>query len=98
MYFQATLHQFLYGLNSCSPDTLLKVGAAYPEMAVQEKAVDMFVELLRKDQVRLLWCSGNDRFDKCKISDYRVSTIRAVGGLFLFLSLLASDGTKPRTL
>ncbi|XP_021939301.1 LOW QUALITY PROTEIN: dynactin subunit 1-like [Zootermopsis nevadensis] len=48
---QATLHQFLYGLNSCSPDTLLKVGAAYPEMAVQEKAVDMFVELLRKDQL-----------------------------------------------
>jgi hypothetical protein len=32
---------------------LLKVGAAYPEMAVQGKAVDMFVELLRKDQVLL---------------------------------------------
>jgi hypothetical protein len=53
VYFQAILHQFLYGLNSCSPDTLLKAGAAYPEMAVQEKAVDMFVELLRKDQVLL---------------------------------------------
>jgi dynactin 1 len=50
-YFQTILHQFLHGLNSCSPDTLLKVGSAYPEMAVQEKAVDMFVELLRKDQV-----------------------------------------------
>jgi len=48
---QTILHQFLHGLNTCSPDTLLKVGAAYPEMAVQEKAVDMFVELLRKDQL-----------------------------------------------
>ncbi|XP_069679025.1 dynactin subunit 1 isoform X4 [Periplaneta americana] len=48
---QMILHQFLYALNACSPDTLLKVGAAYPDMAVQEKAVDMFVELLRKDQL-----------------------------------------------
>ncbi|PSN47807.1 Dynactin subunit 1 [Blattella germanica] len=43
--------QFLFGLNTCSPDALLKVGSAYPDMAVQEKAVDMFVELLRKDQL-----------------------------------------------
>lgn len=48
---QMILDQFLYSLNSCSPATLLKVGGAYPEMAAQEKAVDMFVELLKKDQV-----------------------------------------------
>nr|CAD7256636.1 unnamed protein product [Timema shepardi] len=48
---QATLHQFLFGLNSCSPEGLLKVGANFPEMAIQEKAVDVFVELLRKDQL-----------------------------------------------
>ena len=54
MCFQTILHMFLHGLNTCSPDTLLKAGAAYLELAVQEKGVDMFVELLRKDQVPLL--------------------------------------------
>ncbi|XP_067011702.2 dynactin subunit 1 isoform X2 [Anabrus simplex] len=48
---QMVLHQFLHALSSCSPEALLKVGGAYPEMAAQEKAVDMFVELLRRDQL-----------------------------------------------
>lgn len=41
----------MHALNSCSAATLLKVGAAYPDMAVQEKAIDHFLEMLRKDQV-----------------------------------------------
>jgi len=49
--FQCILHQYTYSLNSCSPETLLKVGAAYPDMAVQEKVFDHFLQLLRKDQV-----------------------------------------------
>lgn len=41
----------MYGLNTCSPETLLKVGAAYPEMSMQEKALDSYIELLKLDQV-----------------------------------------------
>ncbi|XP_049862850.1 dynactin subunit 1 isoform X4 [Schistocerca gregaria] len=48
---QMILHQFTYSLNACSPETFLKVGTAYPEMAAQEKAVDAFVDLLRRDQL-----------------------------------------------
>ncbi|KAE8745790.1 hypothetical protein FOCC_FOCC007506 [Frankliniella occidentalis] len=48
---QCVLHQFAHALNSCSAPTLLKVAAAYPDMAVQEKAIDHFLELLRKDQL-----------------------------------------------
>ncbi|XP_034231656.1 dynactin subunit 1 isoform X2 [Thrips palmi] len=48
---QCILHQFAHALNSCSAPTLLKVAAAYPDMAVQEKAIDHFLELLRKDQL-----------------------------------------------
>lgn len=48
---QAILRQFMYGLNTCSPETLLKVGAAHPEMAQQEKALDSYIELLKLDQL-----------------------------------------------
>ncbi|CAH1170858.1 unnamed protein product [Phaedon cochleariae] len=49
--FQTILHQYHYALNNCQPDTLLKVGATYPEMASQEKIVDGFVELIKRDQL-----------------------------------------------
>ncbi|KAJ8938699.1 hypothetical protein NQ318_007987 [Aromia moschata] len=48
---QAILHQYYYTLNTCKPETLLKVGAAYLEMAAQEKIVDGFVELVKRDQL-----------------------------------------------
>lgn len=48
---QCILHQYAHALNLCSAPTLLKVAAAYPDMAVQEKAIDHFLELLRKDQL-----------------------------------------------
>ncbi|KAJ8920221.1 hypothetical protein NQ315_011882 [Exocentrus adspersus] len=48
---QTILHQYYYALNTCKPDALLKVGAAYPEMAAQEKIIDGFVELVKRDQL-----------------------------------------------
>lgn len=48
---QAIMHQFLYGLNACSPETLLKAGASIPEMMAQEKIIDGVVELLKANQL-----------------------------------------------
>lgn len=48
---QSVLHQYYYSLNACKPEALLKVGATYPEMAGQEKNVDAFVELVKRDQL-----------------------------------------------
>lgn len=51
LVFQAILRQFHDGLNSCSPETLLKVGNSYPDMMQQEKALDGYIELHKRDQV-----------------------------------------------
>ncbi|XP_057330614.1 dynactin subunit 1 isoform X2 [Microplitis mediator] len=48
---QTVLGAFESTLNVCSPETLLKVGAAYPEMVAQEKAVDSLIYLAKKDQL-----------------------------------------------
>jgi dynactin 1 len=38
-------------MNQCSIDLFLKMGTLLPELAVHEKAMDFFIEALRKDQV-----------------------------------------------
>ena len=45
-------------LSTCSVELLLKIGTLLPELAVHEKVVDQFIQLLRKDQVtsRVNWC------------------------------------------
>lgn len=48
---QTTLGCFESALNSCSSEMLLKVGAAYPEMAAQEKSLDSLIELAKRDQL-----------------------------------------------
>ncbi|KAL6445508.1 hypothetical protein ACFW04_000817 [Cataglyphis niger] len=48
---QTTLSCFESALNSCSPEMLLKAGAAYPEMAAQEKSLDSLIELAKRDQL-----------------------------------------------
>ncbi|XP_011298057.1 dynactin subunit 1 isoform X2 [Fopius arisanus] len=48
---QTSLGCFESSLNICSPETLLKVGAAYPEMAAQEKSLDFLIQLAKKDQL-----------------------------------------------
>jgi dynactin 1 len=48
---QSTMHQFLYGLSACTPETLLKIGASIPEMVAQEKTIDFVVELLKVNQM-----------------------------------------------
>ncbi|XP_014615435.1 PREDICTED: dynactin subunit 1 isoform X2 [Polistes canadensis] len=48
---QTTLGCFESALNVCSPEALLKVGAAFPEMVVQEKSVDSLIALAKRDQL-----------------------------------------------
>uniref|UniRef100_U5EZ92 Dynactin subunit 1 n=1 Tax=Corethrella appendiculata TaxID=1370023 RepID=U5EZ92_9DIPT len=60
---QCILHQFMYGLTSCSPDTLLKIGASLPEMLAQEKIIDGIVELLKVN--KLDENSSTDNLEKC---------------------------------
>lgn len=38
-------------MNTCNPESLLKVGATLPEMSAQEKIVDSYIELLKRDQL-----------------------------------------------
>ena len=38
-------------MNICTTEQLLLIGAALPEMSAQEKAIDMLVDLAKKDQV-----------------------------------------------
>lgn len=47
----AVLHQFVHGLNTCKPETLLKAGQSYVDMVQQEKALDAYIELLKQDKV-----------------------------------------------
>ncbi|KAL3270021.1 hypothetical protein HHI36_009077 [Cryptolaemus montrouzieri] len=48
---QTILHQYNHCLNMCKPDALLKVGATYPEIAAQEKIIDGYIELVKRDQL-----------------------------------------------
>lgn len=38
-------------MNTCKPEVLLRIGAAFPEMAAQEKIIDGFMELIKRDQL-----------------------------------------------
>lgn len=48
---KGVLHQFIYGLNACTPEILLKAGESIPEMLAQEKIVDGMVDLLKVNQL-----------------------------------------------
>ena len=43
------LSQFAHALNTCTPETFLRIGTLYPEMSVHEKSVDFYIDLLRKN-------------------------------------------------
>ncbi|GAB1603614.1 dynactin subunit 1-like isoform X4, partial [Argonauta hians] len=44
-------HQFESALKTCSVELLLKISTLVPEMAIHEKALDYFIDMLRKDQL-----------------------------------------------
>ncbi|KAG7190005.1 hypothetical protein KM043_006162 [Ampulex compressa] len=48
---QTALGCFQSALNTCSPEILLKAGAAYFEMTAQEKALDSLIDLAKRDQL-----------------------------------------------
>jgi dynactin 1 len=81
---QLIMHQFLYGLSTCTSDCLLKIGASLPEMVAQEKIIDSIVELLKSNQ--LDENSTTDNLEKC------VSFFNA-----LYSVLLANEGSVNET-
>lgn len=48
---KSVMNQFLFGLNSCTPELLLKASQSLPEMMAQEKVIDGIVELLKANQL-----------------------------------------------
>uniref|UniRef100_A0A1W7RAM6 Dynactin subunit 1 n=1 Tax=Hadrurus spadix TaxID=141984 RepID=A0A1W7RAM6_9SCOR len=48
---QSFLHQYMSALRTCSVELFMKIGTLYPEMAVQERALDFYIDLLRRDQL-----------------------------------------------
>ncbi|KAL0271853.1 UNVERIFIED_CONTAM: hypothetical protein PYX00_008817 [Menopon gallinae] len=48
---QMVLHQFIFSLDTCTAETLLRAAAKYPEIAVQEKIIDSYIEAVKKDRL-----------------------------------------------
>ncbi|XP_050429096.1 dynactin subunit 1 isoform X2 [Adelges cooleyi] len=48
---QTALRQFIHGLNTTTPETLIKVGESYPDMVIQEKVLNGYIEMLKIDQL-----------------------------------------------
>lgn len=48
---KSIMHQFLFSLNSCSPELFLKVGESLPELLSQEKIVDNFIDLVKGNKL-----------------------------------------------
>lgn len=47
------LRQFVHGLNTTTPEILIKIGESYPDMTIQEKVLNGYIEMLKIDQVSL---------------------------------------------
>lgn len=47
------MRQFVHGLNTTTPEILIKVGESYPDMTIQEKVLNGYIEMLKIDQVSL---------------------------------------------
>ncbi|CAG9857585.1 unnamed protein product [Phyllotreta striolata] len=60
---QMILHQYDHVLSAGTPEALLKAAAVYPEMAVQERVVDDFVDWLKRD--RLDENASTDALERC---------------------------------
>ncbi|KAL3173677.1 hypothetical protein MRX96_041491 [Rhipicephalus microplus] len=48
---QGLLHQYATALDTCSVDLFAKTATLYPEMMGHEKLLDLYVQLLRKDEL-----------------------------------------------
>ncbi|XP_015375874.1 PREDICTED: dynactin subunit 1 isoform X2 [Diuraphis noxia] len=48
---QAALRQFVHGMNTTTPETLIKIGESYPDMTIQEKVLNGYIEMLKIDQL-----------------------------------------------
>lgn len=85
---QSIMHQFLFGLSTCSPDCLLRIGSSMPEMIAQEKIVDSIVDLLKMNQ--LDENSPTDNLEKC------VSFFNAMYSVLLTNECLANETQMVR--
>ncbi|XP_069779442.1 dynactin subunit 1-like isoform X2 [Narcine bancroftii] len=48
---QATLHKYEQALGQCSVEVYKRIGGLYAEMSVHERALDVLIELLHRDQL-----------------------------------------------
>ncbi|XP_025206308.1 dynactin subunit 1 isoform X2 [Melanaphis sacchari] len=48
---QTALRQFVHGMNTTTPETLIKIGESYPDMTIQEKVLNGYIEMLKIDQL-----------------------------------------------
>lgn len=48
---QGLLHQYETALNTCSTELFMKAATLFPEMVAQEKLVDLYLQLLRRDEL-----------------------------------------------
>ncbi|KAL4149675.1 hypothetical protein QTP88_003563 [Uroleucon formosanum] len=48
---QTALRQFVHGMNTTTPEILIKIGESYPDMTIQEKVLNGYIEMLKIDQL-----------------------------------------------
>ncbi|XP_017892569.1 dynactin subunit 1 isoform X2 [Ceratina calcarata] len=87
---QTFLGCFDSALNVCSTEMLLKAGAAYPEMAAQEKSLDSLIDLAKRDQ--LDENLPTDAVEKC--CGYFCTMFSALFGETINQARLVVNGTR----
>lgn len=45
------LHQYVYGMDTCTPEVLLAAGARFPDLSAQERTVDSYVVAVKEDRL-----------------------------------------------
>jgi len=80
---QMVLHQYLHGMDTCSAEALLSAGSRYPELAVQERNVDMYINAIKEEKL-----DENiviEPLDKCGQVRYRTLFFLFQGGPHLLI-------------
>lgn len=45
------LHQYVYGMDTCTPEVLLAAGSRFPDLSAQERTVDSYVISVKEDKL-----------------------------------------------
>jgi dynactin 1 len=58
-HFSSLCKRFSAVLRKCDVESFLGIGKLYPELAPMEKRIDMHIELLRREEFRVIECVGD---------------------------------------